>query len=351
MKILQAADRAGWAIDRVSKPLSELYENVDVSYFHYKPARFLASGYSEQNEVIPYSADMANKYDVVHYHHPNCAKTEIGKLNKGIKKVLTVHNERMVNEDWEWKSFDDIVCPTKYCMQALKDKHPNLHLVPYGIDLKKYNYQFKDPLENTVGYVGRVMKHKRFGDVKKEIYKAGLKMIGTGYIQEPEEFKKHHEIERDKHFKFTILLPERQMNDFYAKMGIFVCLSEGQNETGPLPVLEALACGVPVISTKIGWAKDNCTHNSNIIFIDDDQIPQLHSILKGLNKNADLKNKLRSNGIRLMERFSMENYAKQLMKIYEKKFFKKKEKAGCACSSFFLYEHGLEDCDNYGEEL
>ncbi|GAG08265.1 unnamed protein product, partial [marine sediment metagenome] len=40
--------------------------------------------------------------------------------------------------------------------------------------------------------------------------------------------------------------------DLYHRMDALVITSE--TEAGPLPLFEALACGVPVISTECGWA-------------------------------------------------------------------------------------------------
>lgn len=318
IKVLEVADRMGWAIDRLAKPIAELKENVDIAYFHYKPERFLASGYSDKNKVVPFNFEMAKKYDVLHFHHWNCAKEIIKRIDKKVKKVISIHTERDVTDVIDdWSIYDTIICPTKKCAENFSKVHNNTKVVHHCIDLNKYTYQWKYPLENTVGYVGRVVKHKRFGLLKRECFKAGLKLMGTGYIEDLDEFKKYPEIERDRHFKYTILLPERQMPDFYARIQIFVCLSEQNVETGPLPVLEAMACGVPVISTKVGWAKDVCKHNSNIIFIEDEQIDYLADIMKKLIKNVELMNNLRANALRLMEDYSLENYANQLMEIYE----------------------------------
>jgi glycosyltransferase involved in cell wall biosynthesis len=43
------------------------------------------------------------------------------------------------------------------------------------------------------------------------------------------------------------------MPEFYKRGSYLICAS--QSEGGPLPVLEALACGIPVITTDVGWCK------------------------------------------------------------------------------------------------
>lgn len=45
-------------------------------------------------------------------------------------------------------------------------------------------------------------------------------------------------------------IPHEEMPDYYAQLDLYVCVSK--MEGTPNPVLEALACGVPVISTNVG---------------------------------------------------------------------------------------------------
>jgi glycosyltransferase involved in cell wall biosynthesis len=51
----------------------------------------------------------------------------------------------------------------------------------------------------------------------------------------------------DRHVR---LIPHKQMPGFYNSLDVFVCSS--QSEGTPNPVLEAMACGIPVISTDVG---------------------------------------------------------------------------------------------------
>jgi glycosyltransferase involved in cell wall biosynthesis len=93
-------------------------------------------------------------------------------------------------------------------------------------------------------------------------------------------------------------------------------LTEPNIETGPLPVLEAMACGVPVISTPVGWAKDHATHNEDIVFIEEDDLFRLPEVIKMVWDNTLARVKIRNNALKLISGFSIEKYCKTLMEIY-----------------------------------
>lgn len=55
----------------------------------------------------------------------------------------------------------------------------------------------------------------------------------------------------DKNINF---IPNNEMGDFYGKIDIYVCVSI--TEGTPRPLIEAMGCGVPIITTDIGVAKE-----------------------------------------------------------------------------------------------
>jgi glycosyltransferase involved in cell wall biosynthesis len=55
------------------------------------------------------------------------------------------------------------------------------------------------------------------------------------------------------------------MGDFYRSNHVLICTSK--HEGGPLPVVEALACGRPVISTEVGIVPEVVNHGGNGLLI------------------------------------------------------------------------------------
>ena len=61
-------------------------------------------------------------------------------------------------------------------------------------------------------------------------------------------------------------LPRKGMPDFYRSLDVLVVTS--RSETGPLPLLEALCCGIPVVTTDVGLAPIHVRHGVNGWFYD-----------------------------------------------------------------------------------
>lgn len=320
-KVLQVADRMGWAVDRLAKPLSEIYYNVDMCYISVSENRYLDSGYSSKEGNRKYNVDLGNLYDIVHFHRLDAAIHRLSELKA--RKILHIHTER--NDTIKDKNiglFDDIICPTKYCERKVKETlklaglSANVHYIPHGIPLSRYIPIRRNKCE--IGYVGRIIEHKRYPYIQKACYDAGYRLIGCGYVDEG-DLRNVYNIPENA-YEYHSFLEEHLMPGFYDRMKIFICLSRPHIEVGPLPVMEAMANGIPVISTRVGWAVDNCEHGKNIIFIEEHQaedIDVLTEIIKSAyNDNEYLKN-IRDNALKLIKDFDIKKYAENVMKVYE----------------------------------
>ena len=323
MRIIQVCDRPGWAIDKLSKPISEKYDNVDMSYFCIKEDRYLNSGYSNKSGNTQYTHELGNIYDIVHFHRLESAVINLGNLNSNVKRVLTIHTERHEDlKDSRIKMFDLIICPTKhakdYCKEhLLNGANTKVIYIPHGIDIEKYKEVDNIFKTTPVGFIGRIVPWKRWDVIQKACSTVGLKVVGAGYIERGELLNQHNFTEGTD-FEFHTFVKERDMSKFYSMMELFICLSEPNIEVGPLPVMEAMACKVPVISTKVGWALDHCTHGEDIWFVDEKEMEDLPKIIKEVYHNEELREKLKLNASKLIKDFSIEKYTDRIMRAYDK---------------------------------
>ena len=84
----------------------------------------------------------------------------------------------------------------------------------------------------------------------------------------------------------TRLRTQEEMVDFYHGIDAYICSS--RTEGGPHPVLEASACGLPVISTGVGLAPELIENMQNGILIDRN-MKAIRDAVTILRDNYDLR--------------------------------------------------------------
>ena len=140
------------------------------------------------------------------------------------------------------------------CSQKLKkiyDQYNNKPsmVISDGVDTELFmmkNVNKYEDIENRaikIGWCG----NSKFVDEKDDDLKGLNKIIKPAV----EELKKEgYNIELKVADRNIKMIPHNEMGEYYNKIDIYVCAS--RTEGHPDPVLEAMACGVPVISTDVG---------------------------------------------------------------------------------------------------
>jgi glycosyltransferase involved in cell wall biosynthesis len=159
-----------------------------------------------------------------------------------------------------------IITNSRDLKKELKDIHDKIYFAPNGIDHKKF--------KPTNKLSEKIFKIGWMGDETSK--EKGLDSIIRPAIQKMEDVEL---VIND--------LPYEKQNDFYKKIDVYVCASE--TETGPNPVFQAGACGVPVITTKTGEAKYLIKNKRNGMIIKRNEKSLRDAILKIKNNPKLLK--------------------------------------------------------------
>lgn len=323
MKILIVADIVGWAIHNLTGSIVKFNKGrheIDVVYAHPK-------------NVFPAVRDIQNllkkkDFDVVHYQYWRSG-TQLIDLIPALRKIPSVcthHNHaHLEKEDWN-EYFDILVSQTQYAVDKLRLKFKgDVHLIPHGIDLDEFAFieERKDD-EKSVGYIGRVLPHKNLKLVCEGAKKKGYAVKGSGYIDKPDYWNTidksnlefHGGIGRDKMNSWEA------KNRLYEDMSVFVMYSTNEYETGTLPLLEAMARGVPVMATEQGMARDIITPDNGVIFEPDNFAEKLEELME----NRKEQERLRYNARKTINRYSEEKMAILYDRAYTQAAFKNKTK-------------------------
>ena len=118
------------------------------------------------------------------------------------------------------------------------------------------------------------------------------------------------------------MIPHNEMPEYYNKIDIYICTSE--IEGTPNPVLEAMACGVPVISTNVGVVKDLFGKQQQDLILEKRTVECLKEKIVYLANNTDQFAKLSKENIISIKSWSWENKCQDFKLYFDKCLEKEK---------------------------
>ncbi len=169
-----------------------------------------------------------------------------------------------------------------------------------------------DPAATVIGYVGRVSKEKNISVLLEAVarlqeYKLTTLIVGSGAESEMNAVKETKNTLTPGFVKDVV--------PYYQAMDIFVMPS--LTETTSLATLEAMACGVPVITTRVGFLREYVRRDYNGLLFPKGNTFTLMLQLRKLIKNSDMRLKMGENARATALSFSWDNTAKRIKKILE----------------------------------
>lgn len=219
----------------------------------------------------------------------------------------------------------------EFLKKAGVDEKKIIYVPAFYIDFDVFRPQ---PLEKKYDLVfsGRLVKNKGISLLLKAVEKLKLQtpnikliIIGSGSLESKiKKYIKKHNLK--KNIEFAGWLPSiNNVAKIYNQSKIFVM--PAFNEGGPRTPLEAMACNVPVVTSKVGVMIDIIKHGQNGLFIDwevNDIVKKIKLLLgdKDLpctynNMVQGLYKKIAENGYQTIQQFEREKAIKFYAKSYQ----------------------------------
>jgi glycosyltransferase involved in cell wall biosynthesis len=210
-------------------------------------------------------------------------------------KLLTHYNPYNLHEE-SWDDYIKLVVVNKTQQAEL----PQATLIPLCTDVEFFTFNPNYTTEKVVNMtVNRIEGKKGVKEVAQICEELGYKFLLVGRPSKPQYV---NDVLKFKCVEYKQNVTDAQLVENYYKSTIHVCNSVPNFETGTLPVLESMACGVPVITRNVGHAPD-MYNGKNFIMLDSPypDVEELKSKLKSTMEDRDLRMQMREEGRKTAE--------------------------------------------------
>ena len=320
MRILICSDtpRDGWAIGKLSNAIIEHNQGVNIDFVVVHPREV-------DRDIVEFKKQLEKKPDIIHFQYWRSTKQLFERIPelKDYKTIQTHHNQKnTLSVDWRELKINQHIVHTEKNKKILEDAgYENVSVIQHGIDLKYFKY-FRGYKGDTdyVGMVGRICPWKNNAGIAKATREADLKVLAMGKIDKV-GYWESIPIEDRNNIDFLYQnVPDKDRINAYYDMMCFVQNSNDLHEEGTLPLLEAMACGIPVITTLSGEGADIISDGENGLIVSFDNSDALRVKIKMLKEKPELREKLRKNAWQTIKNFTEERMAREYLKAYYKLF-------------------------------
>lgn len=208
--------------------------------------------------------------------------------------------------DMVFKNAYAITAPSGYLMDSFsKRNYPNLIFLPNTIDISKYPYLERRVTSPKLLWVRSFspiynpnMAVKVFYELKKDYPDTALCMVGPdkeNALQGCMDLAKELKVE----VVFTGKLAKEDWINLSKEYTVFINTTHFDNT--PVSLLEAMAIGIPVVSTNVGGIPFLATNNETALLVNDNAVAEMVGAIKKLANNEELALHLIRNSRKLAE--------------------------------------------------
>lgn len=331
-KIAIVIDVEGWAFDNSAKQIKNHLSN-------YYDIDIIPMDIFNGNIVKLFI--LSKKYDLTHFMWRGHISWINSEFSKYYISTIGEQYEKFENEYLKGSNITTAVCDHLFLDEAGKDltnfvcnnvksyiviskklydiysrndniKNPEM-IISNGVDLElfykknKNKYNDLNDREIIIGWTGNSKFLDETDDdlkgVKKIIKPAVEELISEGYKI------KLNIADRNERF-----IPHDKMPDYYNDIDIYLCAS--RTEGAPNTILEAMACGVPIISTDVGIVPEVLGTEQKKFIINRTKEDLKNSIKELLNNREKMKI-LSEENLERVKKYSWEEQANKYKKFFD----------------------------------
>lgn len=244
-KVIAVVDKVGTALDRLAKGVAPYMRGIDYHVVDVHPKRPSI----EQLYRFESLAREADVIDAQYYRTIEMLRQRYEWL-KEIPTILTHNNPYSIHES-DWNGYQVNVGNNREIYENLKNiTESRIEMIRLAVD--PYFWEFNPDYtydRSVIMVANRIESKKGILPVALACKEIRAQMYLVGAISDPEYWK---EVMETGVVTFAQEVSDEDLRSLYHKAGIHVCNSIDNFESGTLPILEAIFCGVPVLSRPVG---------------------------------------------------------------------------------------------------
>jgi glycosyltransferase involved in cell wall biosynthesis len=241
-----------------------------------------------------------------------------------VKYIPKLHGGNLPNRIVRSKFFSDLIfnnahiniAPSNYLYETFKKNgYKNLRYIPNTIELQLYTQSEKEFTTPKLLWVrsfakiyNPIMAVKVFIKIKKDFPEAKICMVGP---KKDESYTKtiRYAKKNDVDVVFTGKLSKEDWIALSKDYNVFINTTHFDNT--PISVIEAMALGLPVVSTNVGGIPYLLEHNENALLVKDNDVEDMTNQINRLITESNLAHNLSKKGKESVKDFDWEVVKKQ----------------------------------------
>lgn len=259
LKVVAVSDKINTAIDRLCTGVAPYHENLDYKVVDVHPKR----PSEEQLKAFESAAFDADIIDWQYFRTAEMLRERFDWL-KGKKHIITHNNPYSITES-DWNSYDLVVGNNQSIYKDLqKITNARLEYIPLTVESDFWTFKREfTPKDQVLMVANRIEGKKGILEVAIACADLQIKLVLVGAISDQNYFQS---ILATGSVDFRPEISNEELRELYWESLLHVCNSQDNFESGTLPILEAMFCGTPVLTRKVGHVPDIYNKENLIIY-------------------------------------------------------------------------------------